>query len=327
MLPENNVPVLIITFARPEYARQVFEQVKKAKPKKLYFYNNKARQDQIDEMRRNDEVRSLVSEVDWNCELHTFLRDEYVDVYTSLQGAIDWLFENEEQGIILEEDCVPSLAFFSYCEHFLEKYRDDRSIALITGCNYVPNMDYGNADHVITRTFYMFGWACWRDRWTNLDYEMDYKFEVEKNRINDIYFKDLPSLAKYYNRSVKTVYKFVTRTRCWDYVVCFNCVKNNMRIIAPIKHLVQCVGVSGTHSSGVDKDCPFYAKVDLSQSYEFTNEKAPIGLNIQYDLDAFNVTHARNFTLLGRLSFYGRLILPEKVFKRLKAFYIRYLIK
>ena len=89
--------VLFETFARPQYARQVFDQIKKAKPKKLYFYSNKARVDRPDEVRNNEEIRSWVKEVDWDCELHTFFREEYVDVYTSVRGAMDWVFDNEEQ--------------------------------------------------------------------------------------------------------------------------------------------------------------------------------------------------------------------------------------
>jgi hypothetical protein len=92
--------------------RQGKDQIKKAKPKKLYFYSNKARVDRPDEVRNNEEIRSWVKEIDWDCELHTFFREEYVDVYTSVQGAMDWVFENEEQAIVLEDDCVPSVAFF-----------------------------------------------------------------------------------------------------------------------------------------------------------------------------------------------------------------------
>lgn len=93
--------VLFETFARPQYARQVFDQIKKAKPKKLYFYSNKARVDRPDEVRNNEEIRSWVKEVDWDCELHTFFREEYVDVYTSVRGAMDWVFAMERRARLL----------------------------------------------------------------------------------------------------------------------------------------------------------------------------------------------------------------------------------
>lgn len=134
--------VLFETFARVEYARQVFDAIKKAQLRKLFFYSNKARADHPEEVKNNNEIRSWIKEIDWPCELHQFFRDEYVDVYTSLKGAIDWLFENEEQGIILEDDCVPSLAFFDYCDQLLPKYKDDKRIWMISGFKYITAVPY-----------------------------------------------------------------------------------------------------------------------------------------------------------------------------------------
>ena len=98
-----NTPILFETFARVEYARKVWEAIKQAQPKKLYFYSNKGRIDRRGEIDKNNEIRSWINEIDWDCELHTWFRDECVDVYTSLRGAINWLFNNEEEGIILED--------------------------------------------------------------------------------------------------------------------------------------------------------------------------------------------------------------------------------
>lgn len=126
MMNMVETPVLYITFARPEYASQSFAAIKAAKPKKLYFYSNKARDDKPDEVKRNLEIRSYISQINWECEVITWFREEYVDVYTSLWGAIDWLFDNEERGIVIEEDCKASRAF---------------SIMLI---NYYPNMSVIN---------------------------------------------------------------------------------------------------------------------------------------------------------------------------------------
>lgn len=99
-----STPVLFCTFARPECARQSFNAIKAAKPSVLYFYSNKAREEKPDEVKRNTEIREYIKEIDWDCDLHTWFRDEYVDVYTSLLGAINWVFDNEEQAIVMEED-------------------------------------------------------------------------------------------------------------------------------------------------------------------------------------------------------------------------------
>ena len=39
--------------------------------------------------------------------------------------GFSWVFEKEEQAIILEDDCIPNLDFFRYCDEMLEKYKDD----------------------------------------------------------------------------------------------------------------------------------------------------------------------------------------------------------
>ena len=84
--------VLFETYIRDDYARIAFDAIKKAQPQKLYFYSNKAREDHPDDVRRNELIRSWVKEIDWDCDLHTFFREEYVDQYTSLSGAINWVF-------------------------------------------------------------------------------------------------------------------------------------------------------------------------------------------------------------------------------------------
>ena len=130
-------PVLFITFSRPEYARQTWESIKLAQPKVLYFYSNKARADRVEEQERNDEIRSYIKEINWDCDLHLFFQVEHVDIYTSLRSAISWLFNNETEGIILEEDCVPTMAFFSFCDQMLSYYRDEQKVWCISGDNYL----------------------------------------------------------------------------------------------------------------------------------------------------------------------------------------------
>lgn len=114
-----DTPVLYIKFARPEYASQSFAAIKKAQPKNLYFYSNKACSDKPDEVTRNEEVRSYVKQIDWDCEVKTWFRNEYVDVFTSIWGTIDWIFDNENSACVIEEDVVASLAFFDFIDKLI----------------------------------------------------------------------------------------------------------------------------------------------------------------------------------------------------------------
>ena len=52
-----------------------------------------------------------------------------------ISSGLDWVFEREEQAIIVEDDCVPELSFFQYCQEMLEYYKDDDRILMVSGNN------------------------------------------------------------------------------------------------------------------------------------------------------------------------------------------------
>lgn len=237
--------VLFITFARPEYARQTFDAIKRAKPAKLYFYSNKARLDRPDEIERNNQVRAFVDEIDWGCELKTFFRDEYVDVYSSLWGAFDWVFDNEEQAIILEEDCVPSLAFFDFCDQLLPKYKNDQRVWVISGNNFIEGYNPQSYDYFYSYFPYMYGWASWRTRWQKvIRDQLPYEQIKEYRLFDQIYVKP---------EAVKEALRFTKRiinTPAWDYRFTISMKCHGGFGVIPKVNLVSNIGISGVHNKG-----------------------------------------------------------------------------
>lgn len=238
-------PVLFQTFARPDYARQVWDAIKASKPSKLYFYSNKARADKPDEINNNEEVRSLVKEIDWECELHTWFREEYVDVYTSLKGSVDWVCEHEEEWIVLEEDVVPTPAFFSFCDQMLDYYRNDMRVWNVSGDNFW-NLSPQGYDYLFSAYHWMYGWATWRSRWQAVDFDnvrLDEMFE------QDIYRYMYKTKAQYKSRleGRQRQRDFLERTKCWDYMFGMACEQHGAVEVVPAHHLVTNIGVSGMH--------------------------------------------------------------------------------
>lgn len=242
-------PVLFMTFARPDYAEKSFSAIKAAQPKKLYFYSNKARVDREDEVARNNKVRELINQVDWDCDLHVWKRNEYVDVYTSLLGAKQWAFKNEDTLIMLEEDCFAGKAFFQFCDYFLEKYKDDLRVNFITGNNYAVNFKKSNRDHYVTRSIHHHGWATWKNRWNNIDWNMMPLDIINDGSLKRYYSDDLPQFF-YYERMMRALTPFINETHCWDFVKVFNQIKTATFAITPLFNLVQNIGLKGVHEKG-----------------------------------------------------------------------------
>lgn len=300
-----NTPVLFETFVRVDYARQVWDAIKAAQPKKLYFYSNKGRAEKEGEIERNNEIRSWVKEIDWDCELHTWFREECVDVYTSLKGAISWLFENEETGIVLEDDCVPTPAFFSFCDQMLMKYRDNMSVWYISGNQYLDK-EFIKDDYVFSHYHWMYGWASWRNRWEKTMWGIVPLDEFKKLKKYESFYKTkIQAIRRYRDR--KRIKKFVERTDCWDY--CFNITAdyNNAVGLYPALNLITNIGMQGTHADLYAT--AFFNKPATTDSDTYLVEKTPsiVCADKEYDynlhkyLRKFYAPHARAKRLLFKL--------------------------
>ena len=163
-------PVLLIFFNRPDTLKYVFEEVRKAKPQKLYLAQDGARDDNPNDAENIQKCREIVSDIDWECEIFKNYSDKNCGCGRGPQRAIDWLFENEEEGIILEDDCIPDSSFFIFCTEMLKRYRNDERIFLITGCNSeLQSLDIKES-YFFGYAGTNWGWATWRRNWKKMDY-------------------------------------------------------------------------------------------------------------------------------------------------------------
>ena len=129
-----NTPILFLVFNRPDTTQRVFAQIRKIQPKQLFIAADGARKGKEGEQERVAQVRKLILEgIDWDCEVKTLFRDENLGCGKAVSEGITWFFKNVEQGIILEDDTLPDLSFFPFCEELLERYKDDERVAMISG--------------------------------------------------------------------------------------------------------------------------------------------------------------------------------------------------
>jgi len=164
-----STPVLIIAYRREDTTREVLAAVRAARPSRLYVACNAPRPDRPAEEGQCDAVRRLFDAPDWPCDIHRLFRDEHLCARDSISSAISWFFEHEPQGIILEDDCVPSPSFFGFAGELLDRYADDRRVGMISGDNFQYGQRRGEASYYFSRYCHIWGWATWRDRWAYYD--------------------------------------------------------------------------------------------------------------------------------------------------------------
>ncbi len=158
-------PILFLIFNRPDTTKRVFESISRVKPTKLYIAADGARKNKVGEVLLCQETRNIIELIDWECEIKTLFRTENLGCKIAVSSAIDWFFENEEQGIILEDDCLPHPSFFGYCETLLNYYKDDLRIGHIGGDNFQKGKKRGEGSYYFSQYYFIWGWAIWKLAW------------------------------------------------------------------------------------------------------------------------------------------------------------------
>jgi hypothetical protein len=245
-----NTPVLLLGFNRPDLTSQIFEAIRLAQPPRLYFAVDGARSNQPREKEKVIEViKYVTTNVDWKCELKTLIRDKNLGCKHAVKGGIDWFFENEPMGIILEDDCLPTPSFFWFCENLLELYREDARIGQICGFNPLVNFDFEGASYGFSKYGPIWGWASWRRAWKEYDVNMSSWPEILENDK----LKNFVSSRKE-ERWRKTIFQkvFSGEIDTWDYQWSFAKLINKQLSVIPRTNLIENIGfgADATHTKG-----------------------------------------------------------------------------
>jgi hypothetical protein len=164
-----DVPVLLMVFNRPEKTRRMFDAVRAAAPRRLFIAADGPRPDYPDDLDRCERTRRVFSGIDWPCEVRTRFQDRNLGCKRGVGTAIDWFLSEVDAGIIVEDDCVPTLDFFRFCAELLHRYRDAAEVMMIGGHNPFGAWDGGDASYLFSRTSPIWGWATWRRAWAHYD--------------------------------------------------------------------------------------------------------------------------------------------------------------
>ncbi|MDR0681004.1 MAG: nucleotide-diphospho-sugar transferase [Dysgonamonadaceae bacterium] len=245
---KNNIPpVLFLIFKRLETTKQVFQAIRKAQPSQLFIAADGPKPEKSGEKEKTDAVRKYVLDnIDWDCDVKTRFQEKNLGCGLGVSSAISWFFNQVEEGIILEDDCLPHPDFFEYCKELLDKYRNNKDIAIICGSNFNHGKKFGDASYFFTKYTYVWGWATWKRTWENYQYDVNL---LDKHLLFEKIDKALGSrMERFYWKSVfEKMSKFCIDT--WDYQFCFHIWYHDMYSIAPNVNLIQNIdsGKDATH--------------------------------------------------------------------------------
>jgi hypothetical protein len=243
-------PVLFVIFNRPEPAAQVFAAIREARPERLYIAADGPRPDRPDDVARCAQTLRVVEQIDWPCTVRTLYRTSNLGCRHAVSSAITWFFECEPEGIILEDDCLPSRSFFRFCSELLDRYRDNPEVMCIAGSNFLRTEFTPTNNYYFSGLAPCWGWASWARAWKTYDVDMrDWPRVRESSLLRDL-FPESWSVRAYWKEILDCTHEGIIDT--WDYQWMLTCWKSRGLTCLPDRNLVRNIGfgADATHTTG-----------------------------------------------------------------------------
>ena len=256
---ECKSPILFITFTKEKETKLCFEKIREVKPNKLYIASDGARESKQGEKEKIENLRNwLVSNVDWECEVKTKFNEKNLGCGHGVASAISWFFENEEMGIIIEDDILASLSFFRFCDEMLDKHRYDERVSMISGTNLDRNRKEMSNTYFYTKFAGIWGWATWRRAWKNYDFKISYYPQI-KHLLPQMLVPLQPHQIEMY----KVIFDKTFNTNgeglnTWDYQWFFCRLINGQKGIMPEVNLIINVGFDTDDATHTFDNSPFH---------------------------------------------------------------------
>jgi hypothetical protein len=243
--------VLFLVYNRPDTTAQVFAAIRKTKPQRLYVAADGPRNLE-GEAEKVAKVKEIATKVDWPCKVETLFQEKNHGCKYGPKTGISWFFQHEEQGIILEDDCVPHQDFFNYCEILLNRYVDDERVWVITGDNFQDDIQRGDGSYYFSCYNHVWGWATWRRAWQKADMDITFWPEWKKNKRWKDFWID-PAARRYWTKIFDRVYKKQLES-AWDYPWTASVWYNGGLTVTPNVNLVSNIGFGpdSTHTTSAD---------------------------------------------------------------------------
>lgn len=243
-------PVLLIAFNRPTQASRVLEAIRKAGATNVFVAVDGPREHHPTDVLKTSQVRDLIDGLSWPGSVTTLYREKNLGCRYGVSGAISWFFEHVDEGIILEDDCLPDPTFFGYAEELLEHYRDDERIGMISGGTFFPLGRDRDASYTFTRYPHIWGWATWKRAWDRYDGQLESWSIAGSAETLARASGGSRSFEKFWTKLLNQVHSGKIDT--WDYIWSYSFWKAGFLSVTPRVNLVENIGFSAdaTHTRG-----------------------------------------------------------------------------
>jgi hypothetical protein len=256
-------PVAFFVFNRPDTTAQVFEAIRHIQPAQLLLVADGARSHKAGEAEKCAAVRKIISQIDWKCDVLENFSDTNLGCKQRVVSGLNWVFEQVEAAIVLEDDCLPNPSFFRFCQAMLKRFSEDERIMMICGTNLLEEWKSKQQSYHLSHHTTIWGWATWRRAWQYYDVNMtDWPNGDVQNRVKDL----LGHEKLYLNRKQAFEAVYQGKIDTWDLQWAFTRLLQSGLSVIPSVNLVSNIGFTedATHTKTGDDPRAKLATYDMA---------------------------------------------------------------
>ena len=275
-------PILLNVFNRPDETRRVLEVLASQQVPILYVHCDGARAGRKDDKENVAAVKRLIKEgIIWPCEVHTMYEEKNYGCGLGPYRAMTWFFENVEEGIIIEDDCVPHPDFFMYCQELLERYKDNEEVGIIGGFQSEPFSS--RYSYRFTAFADIWGWATWRRFWK--EYDFGFQCSEEEFRAAVLPFVQSDKAVDYWLPILRKSNADGASKTYWDYQLHLQMLCKHKMHISPKVNLISNIGFGENATHTFDAG----SKFANTQSHAILPLEHPKEISINHIKDNYTV--------------------------------------
>lgn len=243
-----STPVVFLIFRRPDLTNRVFQAIRRAQPKILLVVADGPRNEIEAEL--CEQSRAVTEQVNWDCEVLRNYADVNLGCRKRVSSGLDWAFEQVEEAIILEDDCLPHPSFFSYCESLLGYYRTDERVMVVSGSNFQNGKKRSSYSYYFSKYNHCWGWATWKRAWSHWEFNPEKWIDFRDSGLLSS-ICTAPLEATYWTKIFDRLF-LAGEPDSWAYVWTFACWAQNGLTALPTVNLVSNIGFGedATHTLG-----------------------------------------------------------------------------
>ena len=245
-------PIVVFLFRRHDTLERIFQRIRAVKPSRLYLIADGPRNES--ERASTQKVRDLAeSYIDWECDVVKRYASDNIGVYCNIGEGAKWVFTQEKRAIFLEDDNLPQVTFFQYCEEMLDRYENLEKVLWVCGTNYLEK--YKNSkgeDYMFTQHLLPCGWASWSEKFSRyydgelVGFSKDGFKKLKGSYVSAaLYRQDLDVLGK-----TKSLLANSPKKASWDRQMIYSLKYNNLVGISPSTNQIKNIGADELSTHG-----------------------------------------------------------------------------